>query len=303
MTTSLIKNNKHHSERFDYIINTWNKLGGGEGFITFNNSVYLSEKSTADRNYALAYFMKETNSSKKIGFPKNTKLDETLELYFQCCSIEATCNSLSIVAGTLANGGINPLSGKRIFNAGTVKNMLSMMLMCGMYDYSGEFAFKIGIPAKSGVAGAIMLVIPNVMGIVIWSPKLDEIGNSYRGVEFCKEIGKHFNFHIFDNNNNNNKLNPIREKYTIDTVSQIYGACKHGDLDYIKVLYQRGEDFNIKDYDNRTPLHISVSENRYDIVKYLINIINVDVNIKDRWGNTPMDEVKDSEELKALFNK
>ena len=302
MTTSLIKNNEPHSERFDYIINTWNRLGGGDGFITFNNSVYLSEKSTADRNYALAYFMKETNSSKKIGFPKDTKLDETLELYFQCCSIEATCNSLSIVAGTLANGGINPLTGEKIFNPDTVKNMLSMMLMCGMYDYSGEFAFKIGIPAKSGVAGAIMLVIPNVMGIVIWSPKLDNIGNSYRGVEFCKEIGKQFNFHIFDNNNNNNnKLNPTRERYIVNTNTQICEACKHGDLEYIKLLYQRGEEFNIKDYDNRTPLHIAVCENRYSIVKYLITVIKVDVTVKDRWGNTAIDDAKGSEKLKALF--
>ena len=135
---------------------------------------------------------------KKTGFPENTDLNETLELYFQSCSIEVTSEILSIVASTLANGGVNPFTGKRVFSCDTVKNILSMMMMCGMYDYSGEFAFKIGIPSKSGVAGAIMIIIPNVMGIVTWSPQLDSIGNSSRGIEFCK-FGKTFNFHIFGN--------------------------------------------------------------------------------------------------------
>ena len=134
--------------------------------------------------------MNETNETKKIGFPEGTNINETLELYFQSCSIEINTEILSIVASTLANGGINPFTGKRIFSSKTVQNVLSMMLMCGMYDYSGEFAFKIGIPSKSGVAGAIMIVIPNVMGIATWSPRLDTIGNSARGIEFCKEFGK-----------------------------------------------------------------------------------------------------------------
>ena len=87
MTTSLIKNKENHADRFDYVMDIWSKLSGGIYKIGFNNSVYLSEKKTADRNYALAYFMKETNDKKIIGFPENTDLDETLELYFQCCSI------------------------------------------------------------------------------------------------------------------------------------------------------------------------------------------------------------------------
>ena len=131
-----------------------------------NNPVYLSEKKTADRNYALAHFMNETNTNKPIGFPDKTDLNETLELYFQSCSIEINTEILSIVESTLANGGINPYTGEIIFSPKTVRNILSIMQTCGMYDYSGEFAFKIGIPAKSGVAGAIMIVIPNVMGFL-----------------------------------------------------------------------------------------------------------------------------------------
>ena len=175
-------------------MNKWTDLSGGLYKVGFSNPVYLSEKNTADRNFALAYFMKEINETKKVGFPENTNINETLELYFQSCSIEVNTEILSIVASTLANGGINPFTGKRIFSTKTVQNMLSMMLMCGMYDYSGEFAFKIGIPIKSGVAGAIMIVVPNVMGIVTWSPRLDSIGNSARGMNFVKSLVNYFHF-------------------------------------------------------------------------------------------------------------
>ena len=302
MTTSLIKIDKPQSHKFEHIIDVWNDLSGNFGTIGFDNAVYLSEKNTADRNFALAYFMKEINEKKKVGFPENTNIIDILELYFQCCSIEINTESLSIVAGTLANGGINPLTGKVVFKSDTVKNMLSMMLMCGMYDYSGEFAFKIGLPAKSGVGGAIMLVIPNVMGIATWSPKLDTIGNSYRGINFFKMFGEIFNFHIFDNINDENKVNPTINKYnnTINNV-EICEACKNGDLEHIKILFQKNINFNIKDYDNRTPLHIAVCEKNIDIIKYLVNTIKVKKNIKDRWGRMPVDEADNNEEIINLL--
>lgn len=293
MTSSLIKNDCPLSERFEYITDIWSRLSGGIYKIGFNNPVYLSEKQTADRNYALAYFMKETSDKKKVGFPENTNIEDTLSLYFQCCSIEVNTQILSIVAATLANGGINPFSGERIWSHNTVKNVLSMMLMCGMYDYSGEFAFKIGIPSKSGVAGAVMLVIPNVMGIVSWSPNLDEIGNSYQGVEFCKLFGETFNFHIFDSLSDNTKDNPVGNPYSSKKVSEFTELCmasQKGDIDHIKSLYNSGVDMNQHDYDNRTALHLAVCENHYDIIKFLIHICKVDQFIKDRWNNSPFDE-------------
>lgn len=304
MTSSLIGKGKNQSEKFEHIMSYWNKLSGNFNNVGFNNGVYLSEKNTADRNFALAYFMNEINENKKTGFPENTNINETLELYFQCCSIEMNSETMAVVAGTLANGGINPLTGEIVFKPDTVKNMLSMMLMCGMYDYSGEFAFKIGLPAKSGVGGAIMLIIPNVMGIISWSPKLDEIGNSFRGIEFCKKFGNKFNFHIFDSVNNNVKIDPTLNLYNnLNTtiLLEIFNACKNGDLEHIKILFQRNEDFNITDYDNRTPLHISVCEKKIDIIKYLINIIKVKQNVKDRWNNTPKDEANGDQDILKLF--
>lgn len=293
MASSLIKQNLQPSERFEYVIQIWEELCGGICKIGFNNPVYLSEKKTADRNYALAYFMKEKNDNKQRGFPETTNLEETLELYFQCCSIEMNTEALSIVASTLANGGMNPFSGKRVFSSKTVNHILSMMLMCGMYDYSGEYAFKIGIPSKSGVAGAIMVVVPNVLGLAIWSPPLDEIGNSYRGIEFCKELGKQFNFHIFDTISNKDKIDPTENKYVSRKQNEFSELClsaKRGDIEYLRILFNQGIDMEQSDYDGRTALHLAVCEKNKEIVSFLINVCKVSQRKKDRWGKTPKDE-------------
>ena len=86
------------------------------------------------------------------------------------------------IAATLANGGTNPLTGEQIFHNETVKQVLSVMNSCGMYDYSGKFAFSVGLPAKSGVAGGIMLIVPGLMGVCTYAPPLDKYGNSAKGV-------------------------------------------------------------------------------------------------------------------------
>lgn len=99
--------------------------------------------------------------------------------------MEANCEIMSIMAATLANGGICPITDEKVLRPDSVRNVLSLMHSCGMYDYSGQFAFKVGLPAKSGVSGAMLIVVPNVMGICTWSPPLDPLGNSCRGLQFC----------------------------------------------------------------------------------------------------------------------
>ncbi|MFO0676268.1 MAG: glutaminase A [Polyangiaceae bacterium] len=191
-TCSLVQRGMSVADRFDHVMRYWERLSGGKK-AGFSNAVYLSEKQTADRNFALGYFMKE----KKV-FPEGTNLLETLEFYFQCCSIESSCDRMAVLAGTLANGGVCPTTGERVLSATTVRSCLSLLSSCGLYDFSGEFAFTVGLPAKSGVSGALLVVVPNVMGLAIWSPRLDALGNSVRGIAFCERLVERFNFHPYD---------------------------------------------------------------------------------------------------------
>lgn len=167
MSSSLIKNKKSMADRFAHVMEIWESLCCTP--VGFSNSVYLSEKDTADRNWCLGFMMQEFDSFPKDGAP----LQDNLEFYFQQCSIEASCSQMSIMAATLANGGENPFTNNKIFEPFHVRNCLSLMLSCGMYDYSGEWCFSIGLPSKSGVAGFVWTVLPNKLGICTFSPPLD----------------------------------------------------------------------------------------------------------------------------------
>lgn len=286
-TCSLIQPGLPIADRFDHVMEMWRRLAGGVK-AGFSNSTYLSERQTADRNFALGYFMRENRC-----FPKGTDLVETLEFYFQCCSIESTAEGLATVAGTLANGGVCPITGQRVLLPGTVRDCLSLMYSCGMYDFSGEFAFTIGLPAKSGVAGALMIVVPNVMGICTWSPRLDQLGNSVRGIEFCKGLVSRFNFHNYDNlvGSLEHKKDPRRRRDELkaDAVTTLCWAASQGDVRGIQSLVARGVDLNSADYDGRTALHLAAAEGHEQIVRSFV-ARGVEVNPIDRWGGTPLDD-------------
>jgi glutaminase len=192
-TCSLIANNLSASHRFTHVVSKFSDFAGGAR-IGFDNATFLSEKDTADRNFALAYYMQENQV-----FPKTkNQIEDTLDLYFQLCSVLVDTESLAAMSATLANGGICPVTNKNTMSSQTVKNVLQLMLGCGMYDYSGEWSCTCGLPAKSGVAGALSVVIPSVMGIALFSPRLDARGNSVRGVEFCKRASVKYGWNIFD---------------------------------------------------------------------------------------------------------
>ena len=165
-----------------------------------------------------------------------------------------------------------------------------------MYDYSGQFAFHVGLPAKSGVSGAIVIVIPNLMGICLWSPPLDKMGNTTRGVLFCQKLIDTFNFHNYDSllHADSKKIDPRRKlgNKETDLVVSLLFAAKNADLESIRRLYLQGANLNMVDYDGRTALHLAASEGHAIIVKFLLHVAKADPNIKDRWGRTALDDAK-----------
>jgi glutaminase len=291
MTASLIRPEADIADRFDLIAETWRRLAGGRR-PGFNNAVYLSERQTADRNFALGYSMREAGA-----FRPGTDLVTTLEFYFQSCSIEVDAQMLAAAAASLANAGVCPLTEDPVFTPGTVQSCLSLMSSCGMYDFSGEFAFTIGLPAKSGVSGAVMLVIPGLMGICVWSPRLDEHGNSVRGIEFCRKLVAAYNVHVFDSlvtgRGRNVKRDPRRKKNQsqIEGVVALTWAASQGDLTEVRALVAAGVEPGTADYDGRTPLHLAAAEGQTEVVRYLL-AAGADPQPVDRWGGTPLSDAE-----------
>lgn len=286
MTCSLIGHEMPLADRFDYVSSKWSALAG-RSRVSFNNAVYLSERATAHRNRALSHYMME-----KKAFPEWADLEETLEFYFQCCSIEMNCDQMSVVAATLANGGTCPITGEKILKTSTVQACLSLMYSCGMYDYSGEWAFSVGLPAKSGVAGAVMVVVPNVVGFCIWSPKLDAQGNSVRGVDFTKQLIDKFSFHTYDNlDQQSEKKNPLVSEIERESeeVTSLIEVASRGDLTAVEQYFIRDADLNASDYDMRSPMHLAAAGGHNNIVEFLI-ANGANINATDRWGSTPLND-------------
>ena len=191
LTAALIRPSNPVQTRFDLINRVWKALAGGDA-PGFDEAVYVSEKAHADRNHALAYFMREHGC-----FPDVCDMHDALDLYFRCCALETDVRRLSCAAATLANAGVCPVTERQVISRESVKAVLSLMLSCGMYDFSGEFAFTVGLPAKSGVSGALMIVVPGVAGFAIYSPRLGAQGNPERGVEFARRLVQAFPWHVY----------------------------------------------------------------------------------------------------------
>jgi glutaminase len=155
-----------------------------------DEAVYQSESRTGHRNRAIGWMLRNFNVIEDDPM-------EVLETYFRQCSVRVACRDLALMAATLANGGRNPVTGLQAVDRLAVGKILSVMSSCGMYDASGEWMYRVGLPAKSGVGGGILAVLPGQLGIGVFSPRLDRQGNSVRGVAVCEELSRRFGLHLF----------------------------------------------------------------------------------------------------------
>ena len=175
-----------------------------------DEAVFASERATGDRNRAIAYLLRNYAVIKG-------DVDAVLDVYFGQCSVLVTARDIAVMAATLANRGVNPLTGEQIVSPYAVARTLSVMTSSGMYDYAGEWIYRVGMPAKSGVGGGIVAALPARLGLGTYSPLLDGHGNSVRGLRVCAALSSHFDLHLF--NRGGDVRNGIVAEYDIGGVA------------------------------------------------------------------------------------
>jgi glutaminase len=154
-----------------------------------DDAIFHADLAVAHRHRAIGHLLRGSGVIE-------TDPDPAVELYFRQCALRLDCRDLALMAATLANGGVQPRTGERLFEPEVVERVLSVMATCGMYDAAGEWVVDVGLPAKSGVGGGVLAVLPGQIGIALYSPRLDRHGNSVRGVAACRQISRELELHF-----------------------------------------------------------------------------------------------------------
>jgi len=189
ITVTALLHERYGAETFDWILDRFSIAAGRR--LSVDQDVYRSEQRTGHRNRAIAHLLLN------FGLVPHDA-EAALDVYFRQCAILVSCRDLAAMAATLANMGRHPVTGELAYTIPSIRDMLSVMFTCGMYDYSGQWAYRVGVPAKSGVGGGVMAVVNRQVGIATFSPRLDAYGNSRRGTEVCTELASRLGLHVFD---------------------------------------------------------------------------------------------------------
>jgi glutaminase len=191
-------------DAFEYIRQALGRFAGRD--LGVDEAVFASESATGDRNRAIAYLLRNSSVIRN-------DVDAVLEVYFRQCSILTTARDVAIMGATIANSGRNPVTGKQVVTPYAISRTLSVMTSSGMYDYAGEWIYRVGIPAKSGVGGGILAALPARLGLGSYSPRLDSHGNSVRGIKVCEALSAHYDLHML--NRSDDARNSIIADYNI----------------------------------------------------------------------------------------
>jgi glutaminase len=188
---------------FEYIRQALGRFAGRE--LGIDKAVFASESTTGDRNRAIGYLLRNSAVIKDVS--------AVLEVYFRQCSVLVTARDIAVMAATLANRGTNPVTGEQVMTPYAISRTLSVMTSSGMYDYAGEWIYRVAIPAKSGVGGGILAALPARLGLGSYSPRLDGHGNSVRGIKVCEALSLHYDLHML--NRRDDARNGIIADYNI----------------------------------------------------------------------------------------
>src|SRR5258705_1194731 len=175
------------ADAFEYIRQALGRFAGRE--LEVDEAVFASESATGDRNRAIGYLLRTSAVVKD-------DVGAVLAVYFRQCSVLVTARDIAVMAATLANRGVNPVTGEQVVTPYAISRTLSVMTSSGMYDYAGEWIYRVGIPAKSGVGGGILAALPARLGLGSYSPRLDTHGNSVRGIKVCEALSAHSELHM-----------------------------------------------------------------------------------------------------------
>lgn len=187
ITAASLVDGRDAADKFERVRRCYSRFAGRE--LTMNQAVYESEARTGYRNRAIGYMLRS------VGII-DVDPDDAVDRYFRQCSLEITCADLALMAATLADNGVNPKTRERALSTALTERVLSVMTTCGMYNAAGDWVTTVGLPAKSGVGGGIIAVLPGQLGISVYSPRLDGQGNSVRGVAACRELSRRLELHF-----------------------------------------------------------------------------------------------------------
>lgn len=189
LVTSDLVRGSHPDEKFDRIL-AMLRLYAANEHLEVDQKTFRWEMRRTDRNRAIAYLMRSQGMLEG-------NVEAILELYLKQCSVLVSSRDLAVMAATLGHGCVNPVSGHRVLPRERVRDVLSVLHTCGMYDAAGQWAYDVGLPAKSGVSGGVLAVVPGKGGIGVFSPGLDAYGNSVRGIDVCRDMSERLGLHLF----------------------------------------------------------------------------------------------------------
>uniref|UniRef100_H3CAG1 glutaminase n=1 Tax=Tetraodon nigroviridis TaxID=99883 RepID=H3CAG1_TETNG len=276
-------------EKFDSVLNVIQRLCNKE-HARLNCSSLQRSRTAGVRLHALSFYLQE-----KKCFPDEVDVSAALDLMLQCSATELTCESGAALAASLANGGLCPLSGDQVLSPGATRSVLSMMQVAGMKDYSTAFQYKTSIPAASSSHGALLAVVPGVLGLAAFSPEVDASGNPWRAVHFCQELVSTFQLHAFDIRTPFRQILAYRQWKAESEGSQIMNvllAASRGDEQALRRYFLSGVDVKAVDYDGRSALHVAAAEGHVQVVRFLLENAGANPALKDRWGSSPLQEAR-----------